>query len=86
MKYTVYVVRNRERNKIYIGYTSNLIKRLARHNKELPGKKSSFTSKMNGHWEVAYSEDHSTIEEAMAREKYLKSYRGRAFIKKIIGQ
>ena len=81
----VYVVKN-EINKIYIGQTNNLIKRLARHNKELPSKKSSYTSKQGAEWHLVYIEKFSSRKEAMIREKQLKSYQGRKFLKNILAQ
>jgi len=81
MSYFVYVIQNAERGKMYIGQTENLSKRLARHNKILPSKQSSFTSKMSGAWKLVYSEECVTRKEAMKREKELKSYRGREFVK-----
>jgi putative endonuclease len=78
----VYAVYNRENNKIYIGQTENLNERLKLHNtKEFVG---SFTSRFNGHWELIYKEEVKTRKEALIREKQLKSYRGREFIKKFI--
>ena len=81
MVFYVYALQNKERRKIYIGQTKNLQERLARHNKKLPSKKGSFTSKMSGDWEIVYSEEYATRKEAMRREKELKSFRGREFIK-----
>ncbi len=80
--YTVYAIYNGQ--KIYIGHTSNLEKRIERHNGSLPNKKSSFTSKNKGCWVVIYKEALETRKEAMRREKQLKSYQGRLFIKNII--
>ncbi|PIS42130.1 MAG: endonuclease [Candidatus Kerfeldbacteria bacterium CG08_land_8_20_14_0_20_40_16] len=79
--FSVYVVYNRIYNKIYIGYTSDLEARLKRHNGILKNKKKSFTSKNKGKWELIYSEQSSTRKDAIKREKELKSYRGREFIK-----
>ena len=86
MPFYVYALQNKQRGKIYIGQTENLQERLARHNKELPSKKSSFTSKMSGSWEIVYSEECVTRKEAMKREKELKSFRGREFVKNQIRQ
>ena len=80
MTYTVYVITN-ENNKIYIGQTNDLEKRLLRHNDILPNKNSSYTHRMNGKWELVYQEEFRTRTEAIQREKQLKSYKGRLFIK-----
>ncbi len=77
----VYAIYNKERNKIYIGQTKDMSSRLARHNKELPSKKSSYTSKQSGVWEIIYTEEFNTRLEALQREKQLKSYRGRIFVR-----
>jgi putative endonuclease len=79
----VYTLTN-EKNQIYIGYTSDLEKRLERHNGHLPNKKSSFSHKNGSHWTVRYTEEFSTRAEAMRREKELKSFRGREFLRDII--
>jgi putative endonuclease len=85
--FVVYVLINRERDRIYVGQTSNLEERLLRHNKIKKSKSTSFTSKNSGLWEVAYTEQVNTRTEALKREKELKSYQGRQFIKvKILGR
>ena len=76
-----YVIKN-DIDKIYIGHTAQLDKRIDRHNNKLPNKKSSYTSKNNnGDWILIYSEKYETRTEAMRREKELKSSRGRQWIK-----
>ena len=80
----VYAIYNKERNKIYIGQTADIEKRLKRHNSELKSKLSSFTSKNAGDWELIYSEEVDTRENAMKREKQLKTSKGRLFIKSLL--
>ena len=80
----VYAIYNKERNKIYIGQTADLERRLKRHNGELKSKLSSFTSKNAGDWELIYSEEVDTRENAMKREKQLKTSKGRLFIKSLL--
>jgi putative endonuclease len=80
MIYTVYVLYSKKYDKIYIGYTSDLIKRFYSHN-ELGIK--GFTVKYRS-WEVAYTEVFTDKNEAKRREKELKSSRGRAFIREQI--
>jgi len=79
----VYTIKNAN-DRIYIGHTSNLTDRLKRHNGELKNKNKSFTSKNKGPWELVYSEVLNTRQEAIIREKQLKSARGRKFIKEVI--
>lgn len=80
----VYAIQNLERKKIYIGYTINLENRLKRHNGLLTNKRTSFTNKNRGQWELVYFEKFENRKEAINREKQLKSYRGRQFIKEKI--
>jgi len=79
--YNTYVIENQSSFKIYIGYTADLSERLERHNNLSPNKKTSFTSINKGEWIVIYIEELSTLKEARAREKQLKSSRGRSFLK-----
>ena len=79
--HVVYALYNEHCNKIYIGQTSNIQKRLADHNQKLG---NHFTAKCQGRWELIYQESVATRSEALAREKQLKSYRGREFIKSYI--
>ena len=81
--YTIYVIEN-EISRIYVGYTEDMEKRLKRHNGELPTKTSSFTYKnKKGKWRIIYTEKTETREDAIKREKQLKSYQGRQFIKNL---
>lgn len=79
--FEVYVVRSESTGKIYIGYTANEEVRLKRHNKLLPIKSKSYTFKNKGPWKIVYLEKFLTMKEAIKREKELKSFRGREFIK-----
>lgn len=78
--YIVYVLQN-DKGKIYIGQTSDLEKRLARHNGYLPSKPRSYTRINKGIWGVVYSEEFGSRKEAVVREKYLKSHIGRDWLK-----
>jgi len=80
--FVVYVLKN-ENEKIYIGQTSNLENRLKRHSGILKNKSKSFTSKNKGDWKLIYKEEFETRKEAIEREKQLKSYQGRKFIRSI---
>lgn len=82
MKYLVYAIYNQECDKIYIGQTKDLKERLILHNnKKFLG---SYTSRLEGKWIVIYKEEVVDRKEALKREKELKSFRGRQFIKKFI--
>ena len=80
MLYTVYILYSAEFNKIYIGYTSNLIKRIQSHNQLA---KKGWTFKFRP-WEVIYCEYFSTKPGAMKREKELKSAKHRSWIREKI--
>ena len=71
-----YILYSKRFGKIYIGFTSDLEKRLASHNDE---KNKGWTKKFQP-WTLAYSEEFQEKADAMKREKQLKSGNGRAFI------
>jgi putative endonuclease len=78
--YTVYILYSFKQKINYTGYTSNLIKRFKDHN---VNNTKGFTTKYRP-WIVLYTEEYGTRKEAMMREKFLKSGRGRAFVKEDI--
>jgi putative endonuclease len=80
--FTVYVLHSTLHNKIYIGYSSDMPRRLLSHN-ELATK--GYTIKYRP-WIIAYTEEVQTKSEALKREKQLKSANGRQFIWTIIRQ
>ncbi len=77
MEFVVYILYSTRFDKYYIGYTHNLIERMRSHN-EL-GKKG-YTKKYRP-WEVVYLEFFKTKKEAMQREKFFKSGKGREWRK-----
>ena len=79
----VYVIKNKKTDKIYIGQSDDLKRRLERHNGHLKNKPTSYTSKNKGEWQLIYKEEYNTRGQAMKREKQLKSYQGRQNIKRI---
>jgi putative endonuclease len=78
--FTVYVLYSKDYNKIYIGFTSDLVQRLLSHN-EL-GKKG-WTIKFRP-WQLIHKETFDFKSDAMKREKELKTATGRNFIWSII--
>ena len=78
--FTVYVLYSKTFDKIYIGFTGNIIQRLISHNHI--GTKG-YTLKFRP-WEVIHTEEYPDKKMAMKREKELKSARGRAFIRGLI--
>jgi putative endonuclease len=79
-EFVVYILYAKKFNKNYTGFTSNLIERFKSHN-VLASK--GYTIKFRP-WEVIYVEFFISKSEAMKREKFLKTGKGREFIKKII--
>ena len=80
MDFTVYVIFSKTYNKIYIGYSSDLNKRLLSHN-SLATK--GYTIRFRP-WTLVYSETFDSKTDAMKREKELKSAKGRRFIWELI--
>ncbi|MCH9030613.1 MAG: GIY-YIG nuclease family protein [Bacteroidetes bacterium] len=76
--YTVYAIKSKTRNYIYVGLTSNLNERLHRHN-------SSYekTTRAYAPFNLIFFENFLSRVEARAKEKYLKSGVGKEFLKKI---
>ncbi len=77
MLYTVYILYSLTADKIYIGYTSNLLERFKSHNYLSP---KGFTLKYRP-WTVIYCEYYETKMEAAIREKQLKGGQGREWIR-----
>jgi putative endonuclease len=76
----VYVLKSQKDHKFYIGQTNNILSRICRHNE---GRVKSTKHRIP--FILVYSEKYTTRNEAMAREKYLKSLKGNSVFKKIIG-
>jgi putative endonuclease len=68
----------RGRRRTYVGWTTDLDQRLARHNAGTGAK-----STRGGVWFLLYAERYATRSEAMSREWHLK--RDRAFRKALVG-
>jgi len=66
--FTVYVLYSQKFNKIYIGYTSDLVNRFLSHN-ELATKGHTIKYRP---WVIAHAEEFETKAEAMKREAQLK--------------
>ena len=66
----IYALYNRRNNKIYIGQTRNLERRISLTNDK--AFKTSYTSRFDGMWELIYKEGAKTRIDALKREKQLK--------------
>ena len=80
--YYVYLLKGIKNNNIYMGYTSNLRRRIAEH---LAGK--TYTTARMLPVELVYYESYKVKEDATKREKQLKQY-GAAYghLKRRIGE
>ncbi|HLC49710.1 MAG TPA: GIY-YIG nuclease family protein [Candidatus Andersenbacteria bacterium] len=82
MQHYVYAIYNPDHLKVYIGETNDPEERLKAHNEHR--FTTSYTARFSGLWKLIYIEKCSDRREARKREKQLKSYQGRQFIKKHI--
>lgn len=76
----IYVIFNKENGKYYIGQTNNLDRRIIEHN----NPNHHYTGKISGVWELIYSEELKDRKSVIIRERQLKSFQGREFVKKYI--
>ncbi len=78
----VYILHSGNRDKFYVGYTCMEIRdRLRRHN----GLHGGYTGKEKD-WVVVYEETFSTKDEAIRREREIKSWKSRKRIIELIGK
>ena len=75
--YYVYVLHSIKNKSLYIGFTRNVEKRLDSHNKSL----NNYTKKFCP-WRLIYFEMYTTKEDALNREKFLKSGSGNRYLDK----
>jgi len=78
MLYTVYILYSEDFGKHYTGFTSDLAQRLVSHNKL--GK--DWTAKYRP-WILIYTKEFDDKAKALSYEKWLKSGKGRDFVKTI---
>jgi len=72
----VYVLKSKKDEKMYTGCTGNLRKRFSEHN-----NRKVTSTKGRGPFELIYYEASLNVEDAFAREKYLKSGMGKRYLK-----
>ena len=78
-KYYVYVIKSSE-GYIYKGMTEDLELRMKQHNDGT----LSFWTKRGTDWQLIYSEEYDNKQEALRRDKWLKTGVGREFLKRIL--
>ncbi len=81
MIYYTYVLRSTVKDILYKGSTEDLQRRLQEHNSGIV----NFTSKYMP-WELVYWETFPTRSDALKREKFFKSGKGRAFLRERINE
>ncbi|MBL0056113.1 MAG: GIY-YIG nuclease family protein [Chitinophagaceae bacterium] len=79
MAFYVYIIYSFKLDKYYVGYTSELVKRMQDHKAGI----SSFTSKA-AEWELKYQEEFTSRELAMKREREIKGKKSRKYIEWLI--
>ena len=75
----IYIIYSQRLDRYYVGYTSDLEQRVADHNRG----KNTYTRK-GIPWELRHEEKFASKEEAMRRERYIKSQKSRIFIENLI--
>ena len=76
--FTVYILKSKVAKKSYVGFTDDFWRRLKEHNS---GK--HFYTRRYVPWEIIHKEEFNNFDEAVEREKFLKTTSGRRFLKKI---
>ena len=74
-----YVLQSKKNKEIYIGFTSDLKRRIVEHNQGL-----NFSTKRYMPWDIIYYEACKEETDAKRREKYLKTTQGGRLIKRRI--
>ncbi|MCH8306307.1 MAG: GIY-YIG nuclease family protein [Candidatus Marinimicrobia bacterium] len=77
--YYVYVLYSEKIDRLYIGQTKDLDRRLREH-----FEGDSFYTKRADDWKHFHTEEIETRSQAMKREKQLKSARGRDYLRKLL--
>ena len=79
--FTLYILHSNSFDRYYIGYTNDIVRRLAEHNR-IKGK---FTD-AGIPWDLVYTESFDLKTDAIEREKYIKSRKSKKFINDLIAQ
>jgi len=80
MQFYVYAIYSYSTDKIYVGQTKDLVTRLHDHQHGY----SPYTSRVKD-WKLFHKEILPTRSAALKREKQLKSYRGREYLRSLLG-
>jgi len=79
MFHYVYLLESLKFDELYIGYTSDLRKRIDEHNRGL-----NFSTKPYIPWQLIHYEAYKSEKDARRREKYLKTSQGSRLLKRIL--
>ena len=77
--YTVYVLRSTQNGQLYVGYTTDLQQRIETHNKG-----SVTSTKAKRPWKIIFTEAYVSQDDALRREKYLKTTQGKNALKHML--
>lgn len=75
--YYVYIIESQKDHGWYIGYSSDLRRRIQEHNQH-----KNISTSSRGPFKLIYYEAYLNKMDALGREKFLKSGAGRTFLKK----
>ena len=79
MAFVIYAIKSSLQDRIYVGFTADIDKRIMEHNSGRTKSTKGFRP-----WKLFYTETVETREKAREREKFLKSGCGKEFLKKIL--
>lgn len=79
MFHYVYVMESINNSELYIGYTTDLNKRLQEHNRGL-----NFSTKPYKPWKLIHYEAYRNEKDARRRENYLKTSQGARILKRML--
>lgn len=77
--YYLYILCNKETDRYYVGSTSDLKRRLQQHRSG-----QTRTTRVLKTFELVYKEEYNDELSARNREKQLKSYKSKSYLKKLI--
>lgn len=77
--YFVYVLKSTERNFIYTGYTTNLVRRFKEHNNG-----EELSTKHYAPFELVHYEAYRNQKDAKRREEYLKTTKGKTTLRTML--
>jgi len=77
--YYVYILKSQLDEKLYIGYTADLRKRIEKHNKG-----EVMSTKRRRPFELIFYEGYKDMKDAKRRERYFKTAKGKSTLKMIL--